>query len=368
MTHAPPTHAYPDAQMEGVRLGRAARVDAAIETWLAPVLTALGWRPQLVPYPSYGCESGDPEGTGWVRVLARALLLPPRKQVGDSEGGRGWRRFITVAVPGTAVQVDAGAGTQVLHTDRGGYLDAVVPAALTSGWHSVDLRLTGSTPEQLPVRVVGRNEQVGVVSDIDDTVIVTALPQPLVAAWNTFFRREASRTPVSGMADFLTALLSRRAQNGAERGFIVYLSTGAWNVAPSLRRFLRTHGFPPGPLLLTDWGPTADRLFRSGRGHKRDQLRRLAAEFPHLTWTLVGDDGQHDPSTYDEFAAQHPNAVDLVAIRELSSTEQLLTHLTPRPPDREPPVSVGPGTSARWIRAADGYRLHTALATLDDHP
>ncbi len=69
---------------------------------------------------------------------------------------------------------------------------------------------------------------------------------------------------------------------------VVYLSTGAWNVAPTLTRFMRRHLFPAGSFLLTDWGPTHDRWFRSGRDHKELNLRRLAAEFPQVKWLLVG--------------------------------------------------------------------------------
>ena len=90
---------------------------------------------------------------------------------------------------------------------------------------------------------------------------------------------------------------------------VFYLSTGAWNVAPTLTRFLSRHLYPAGPLLLTDWGPTADRWFRSGREHKRATLARLAREFPDVRWLLIGDDGQHDQEIYREFAAAHPENV-----------------------------------------------------------
>ena len=61
---------------------------------------------------------------------------------------------------------------------------------------------------------------------------------------------------------------SSRAHPGAP---VIYLSTGAWNVAPTLTRFLSRNLYPAGPLLLTDWGPTHDRWFRSGREHKRGE-------------------------------------------------------------------------------------------------
>jgi phosphatidate phosphatase APP1 len=65
-----------------------------------------------------------------------------------------------------------------------------------------------------------------------------------------------------------------------ERPFF-YLSTSPWNLASFLAGFLDSHGFPPGPLLLTDWGPGSYGLLRVGtQRHKLTSLRRLAAEFP----------------------------------------------------------------------------------------
>lgn len=43
-----------------------------------------------------------------------------------------------------------------------------------------------------------------------------------------------------------------------------------------------------------------------------------------MSWTLIGDDGQHDPEIYTHFAHHHPARVDAIAIRQLSATEALL--------------------------------------------
>src|SRR5690606_37833288 len=103
-----------------------------------------------------------------------------------------------------------------------------------------------------------------------------------------------------------------RAHPGAP---VVYLSTGAWNVVPTLTRFLTRNLYPRGPLLLTDWGPSPDHWFRSGPEHKRRSLERLAGEFPRIRWLLVGDDGQHDEAIYSDFVRRHPERVRAVAIR-----------------------------------------------------
>jgi phosphatidate phosphatase APP1 len=143
---------------------------------------------------------------------------------------------------------------------------------------------------------------------------------------------------------------------------VLYLSTGAWNVAPTLTRFLSRHLYPAGPLLLTDWGPTADRWFRSGRAHKRATLARLADEFPHVRWLLVGDDGQHDPEIYAEFAAAHPDNVAAVAIRRLSPTQSVLAGGLPSSSDTS--ESAGP-RGKKWLSAPDGAGLWRLLREAD---
>jgi glycosyltransferase involved in cell wall biosynthesis len=112
-----------------------------------------------------------------------------------------------------------------------------------------------------------------VVCDIDDTVLVTGIATPLRAAWRTFVQPMTRRQAVPGMARLLRELTA-----GAPHVPVVYLSNGPWNLAGPLGRFLERSGFPPGALLLTDWGPTPTRVFRDGRSHKRTSLERLAAD------------------------------------------------------------------------------------------
>jgi phosphatidate phosphatase APP1 len=214
----------------------------------------------------------------------------------------------------------------------------------------VSIEPDGGKPVQARVVVVDPSVTFGLVSDIDDTVISTLLPRPLIAAWNTFVMHEQARHIVPGMAPMYRRLLE--AHPGAP---IFYLSTGAWNTAPTLTRFLASHAYPAGPLLLTDWGPTNTGFFRSGQDHKRENLHRLAREFPFIRWVLVGDDGQHDPKIYGDFARDRPDVVSCVAIRELSAAEQVLAHGLPVSNEelffprvrRETPV----------VRHPDGYGL-----------
>jgi phosphatidate phosphatase APP1 len=192
------------------------------------------------------------------------------------------------------------------------------------------------------VFVIGDDTSFGVVSDIDDTVMVTTLPRPLLAAWHTFVVNEHARATTPGMP-----VLYERLRERHPSAPFVYLSTGAWNVAPTLTRFLSRNLYPAGALLLTDWGPTTDRWFRSGREHKRLALQRLAAEFPDIKWLLIGDDGQHDPHLYAEFVIAHPDRVAAVAIRQLTPGEAVLAG------GRRDQIS-GAALSVPWVHAPDG--------------
>jgi phosphatidate phosphatase APP1 len=332
----------------------AARLERRVERRLAQLLWhRRGWRVRLLAFTSYGV-GGGPAGPGWVRVIGRALLTDAPGP--EAEMVRGWRRFMTLPLDGVAVEVTVGGRPSTVTTSDGGYVDTVVQVDLSPGWHDVTLTSEHGQPSQSRVRVVGPDEQVGVVSDIDDTVLVTALPRPLRAFWNTFGRHESTRRPVAGMPGLFGYLRGEAAEP-----FTAYVSTGPWNVAPSLERFLARHGYPPGPLLMTDWGPTEDRWFRSGRQHKHDSLRRLLGDLPGLTWTLVGDDGQHDPALYDDLVAEHPDRVRMVLIRQLTPTEQVLTHGTPttRPGEGVGDRPAPPGVPV--LRGPDGNALVRAL-------
>lgn len=292
-----------------------ARIEDAIQRLRQRRGVRRGLVPTVVPFTGYG-------GTGWVRVLGRVVLKRPVDADAPPEefrGIRGWRSFTSVHVPGVEVTVTSGRTRRTIRADRGGVLDAHIELKLPPGSHRITLTIEGGPAVEAPVFIVADDARFGLVSDIDDTVMVTALPRPFIAAWNTFVLDEHARTPVAGMAVLYERILA--AHPGAP---VVYLSTGAWNVAPTLTRFLSRNLYPTGALLLTDWGPTHDRWFRSGPEHKRTNLERLAEEFPGIRWLLVGDDGQHDEAIYSEFADAHPGNVAAVAIRQLTTGEAVL--------------------------------------------
>ena len=334
----------PPSPLPAPALHLAARLENRLVTWRSERARANGFVPLVIPYTGYG-------STRWIRVLGRVMLNRGTDRLtGEPMGARGWRSFTSVPVQGARVQVEVEGRTHEVTADRSGLVDAVVQVDLEPGWHRLTYRVEDSVPTHGRVFVVDPEARTGLVSDIDDTVMVTALPRPLLAAWHTFVVNEHARTTTPGMP-----VLYERLTEGHPGSPVVYLSTGAWNVAPTLTRFLSRNLYPAGALLLTDWGPTPDAWFRDGTRHKREALARLAREFPDIRWLLVGDDGQHDPETYGRFCEEHPDQVVAVCIRQLTPGEAVLAGSGNRRHTR------GDGSKVPWFFAYDGAGLAEQL-------
>ncbi|EPD69339.1 hypothetical protein HMPREF1219_01207 [Corynebacterium pyruviciproducens ATCC BAA-1742] len=328
-----------------------------------------GWCPAITGFSGYG-------STRKAHILGRILMedpslddsyspiIPPgahtvmglvddvfeRAHHASKEAQRGFHQFFTIQVGDLPVRVTCGAQTVSSRTNPNGYIDVTVfDHELEPGWHEVTIEADGARTVTGRVLIIAADTEVGLVSDIDDTIMVTNLPRSLQAAWNSWVKYTNTRRPVPGMSDFYQHVLSDH-----PHAPVFYLSTGAWNTYEMLETFLTLHKLPVGPMLLTDWGPTPTGLFRSGQEHKKVQLRNLMLEFPEIRWILVGDDGQHDPLIYGEAMTDHPERVAGVAIRQLSKREHVLSHgslSTMIPTDNSLPKNIP------TIAAPDGYSL-----------
>jgi phosphatidate phosphatase APP1 len=315
----------------------ARRGDTSLRDLASRLARRAGWTPAVLAHPGYG--SG-----GRVRVLGRVLLAPAGTHPEDRREVPGWQRFLTLESPGAEVAVEVAGQRTVVRSDDDGLIDVTLEIDLPdAGALPVVLR-AGSRESVASVHLASPDAARGVVCDIDDTVLVTGISTPLRAAWRTFVQPMTRRQAVPGMV-----LLLRELTGGAPHVPVVYLSNGPWNLAGPLGRFLERSGYPPGALLLTDWGPTPTRWFRDGRSHKRAALQRLAADLPGVRWTLVGDTGEHDPALYEEFARAQPDRVRAVLLRDV-------THLGTR---------VGRFGEVPVVYGRDGDAIAAAVPTFD---
>jgi phosphatidate phosphatase APP1 len=225
--------------------------------------------------------------------------------------------FLTIELPRARVRAQGPDGVVNGRCDRQGYLDVAVDAdGLAPGWHELTVSATwrgSTTAVPVPVLVVDPEASLAVISDLDDTVIETGITRGLEFFRLTLFTSVTERTPLPGAAELYRALTAPR---GGPHRPVFYLSTSPWNLYELLARFLLLRGFPAGPMLLTDWGPSRTNLFRiTAEEHKLTLIRSLLAEHPGLRVVLVGDTGQLDPEIYAAVATESPDRVRAVYVR-----------------------------------------------------
>ncbi|GIJ74958.1 phosphatase domain-containing protein [Virgisporangium ochraceum] len=267
----------------------------------------------VVTYVGYvALPAGGPEA----RVRGRVL----RKTVVALAGPvRGWRTFMeTVAwfttseVPGVPVEAISDVGSAHAVSDEEGYIEARVRVSPPTE-SRVGVKLTARrAPDTVAAAyVVPADGRPLVVSDIDDTVLITGVKERLKMVGRTLIGDPTDREVVDGMPDLLRALAGRDSP-------VFFVSTSPWNLYQRLADTLAYHDVPPGPMLLTDWGfGSKQMLVRPALEYKVETISGVLDDFPGRHVVLVGDSGQHDLAAYLAIAEAYPGRVRAVLIREV---------------------------------------------------
>lgn len=297
-----------------------------VRAWLAHALTSAeraadrrigetlrqrpGWGLTVLPYVGHGT-------TGQLRLRARAVA---RRRSAQQRSGptavllTAIGRYLSAEVAGAQVRVEVAGSAQRAVSDDEGYVDVTLAVDLPPGWHRVAFQLDDGAVVTGKALVVDPAARLGIVSDIDDTIIHTGLTRLVEAIRTTLFVAEDARVAIPGAAKLYAGLVA--ADDG--RAPVFYVSTGAWNLHTMLARFLDRHGFPAGPMLMTDWGPGGKWLFREDSiAFKSRTIIDRIDEHPQLRWVLVGDSGQHDPEAYAAVARAHPDRLHAIYIRDV---------------------------------------------------
>lgn len=299
----------------------------------------LGQPPRLHPYFGYRNEHR-------LHISARALRSG---KTGFERGGRlqAMRtmvsQFASREAPDLEVRLEYetadGTHEAVALTDREGFvhfdleLDALPYPAVPS-WEVVALHWVNREGPQCIeglVFVPGHKTRLGVISDIDDTIIETGITggfRSLVRNWKRVLAQmPEERIAVPGADAFYSALgggsvmVEDTAKPGKQvptlshRPFF-YVSSSPWNLFSYLIAYKRTNGLPIGPVFLRDWGLNRATFGKTSHGaHKRDAIDTILASYPDLRFALIGDDTQGDLPAFAEVVEHNTGRIAAVFIR-----------------------------------------------------
>lgn len=334
------------------------RIDAARFRFNAKF--GLGKPRHIAAYRGFGDSHG-------VELMGR--VLADRPHTGPLEDDPWWenlldtyRRFESDEVPFAPLRLRLRDADIDLQTDAEGYYRANFQTSVPPSdaeWDNAFVSLadgTLATPQ--PVLQVRANETLGVISDIDDTVLHSSITDWKTAAQLTFLHNARTRKPLEGVATLYEAL--RAGKTGAGRHPIFYVSSSPWNLYDLLEDFMELNGIPCGPVFLRDLGLDAGQFIKSqGHGHKLERVVALVERFPHLRWVLLGDSGQADADLYAEAARTHGDRIAAIYIRDVD-------------PDTDSPLDAAvdahieriAGTSVPMMRARDSRAIADHAAGL----
>lgn len=295
-----------------------------LSLWIKKRLGLIG-EPHILIYNCFGNEHAV-FVTGSV-MEGRGLSKPEPYQTAWKNITSMIARYMSDVIPGVRVQLTAGQSELVLTTDGNGTFKTMLTPGDGSGLFShVECTLLDAVREDqgtitaiAPLAYVEPEPDFHIISDIDDTVMVSHSTQFLKKMRLMLMRNALTRSPFEGVADFYMALRGRK-DSGGERS-IFYVSGSEWNLYDLLVDFFSSKGIPPGQLLLSDVRKNIWSLFSAGNTYldKVNRIRDLFVHFPSADFILIGDSGQKDPEIYLEIASMFPSRVKTVYIRVVGS-------------------------------------------------
>lgn len=185
---------------------------------------------------------------------------------------------------------------------------------LKPGWYDIETEPVASS--QAGLLVVDARNAYGLISDIDDTILVSEVLSTTSLLKNSLAVPPEQRQPVSGMAALYLRQLKKN--RTPEATAVFYVSSSPRQLTDNLRRFLKLNGFPRGVLQLKEIGSGSGDSMGEHETYKLRRIETIFAEFPKLKFFLFGDDGERDPEIYDALLTKYPDRIAGVWIHRVN--------------------------------------------------
>ena len=165
----------------------------------------------------------------------------------------------------------------------------------------------------------------GIISDIDDTFLVSHTLNPLKKLYVLLFKNVNKRKIYEDVVTHYQALSTAGRENKEEFNAFFYVSSSEWNLYRFITKFTEIHQLPKAVLLLKDIKTSLTDFFLTGRGnhnHKFDKIKHILEFYPNLEYVLLGDDSQHDAFLYEAICKIFPVTVKAVYIRQTGDSKK----------------------------------------------
>jgi phosphatidate phosphatase APP1 len=204
------------------------------------------------------------------------------------------------------------------------------PQELTAGFQSITVSYLDKEgkvlQEVLGELYIPHSVQLGVISDIDDTILISYSSRLLKRLRVLFTRQPHSRKTFADIVHYFTLLSVSGTTPDLPNPFF-YVSSSEWNLYDDLTEFFSHNHLPEGVLLLNKIKRLQE-LGASGQTQHHNKLvriERIMRMFPKQRFVLYGDNSQQDPAIYVSIAKQFPQNVVAIYIRSVQAKKKVAT-------------------------------------------
>jgi len=295
----------------------------------------MGWLGVPVIYPYYGFSNGKHVFLSGSVIEDRGLSKPHEGQSIRSNILAMIKRYVGDEFAGVRVKIEFAGQVHEVETNRQGYFSCSFrleqDIESVTGWKSAHFVLIDRIHENQPevtasgdVLMIGNKPQFLIISDVDDTLIVSHSTQTLRKIRLMLFKNAMTRVPFPGVSAFYNAL--QKGENGNAFNPVFYVSSSERNLYDLLVEFCIYRNIPKGPFLLREMQTSLQKLITAGGGdhlHKLRKIRTLMNIFPGIPVIMIGDSGQRDPEIYMQIVREFPGRVKSIYIRSIGSKSKI---------------------------------------------
>ena len=226
------------------------------------------------------------------------------------------------AIPGAKVTFSGVPGLTSAVADAHGFIQVNLPPNMKGPLHKLTITLPGSAKYKtssatylVPVWA-DKPGQIGVISDIDDTLTDSDVTNKLRLGWNTLFHSQFDVKVFPGAGQAITSV-SGAGYGGFPVRPLIYLSGSPWALHGRISAAFGMHGLPKGAFILRRFTKEPQDPY----AFKHPHLQALFAAFPQTKWVLFGDTGEKDPEVYTQMHVEKPHNISRILIHNVTKAD-----------------------------------------------
>ncbi|HET8922568.1 MAG TPA: phosphatase domain-containing protein [Candidatus Acidoferrum sp.] len=219
------------------------------------------------------------------------------------------------------VRLSGFPGAEFFIADDHGFLKVPLPAGIQSSSVGVTVQL--ETPNYTAARattslqvVDTTDPPVGIISDIDDTLIDSGVTHKLKLLKNTFFHNTYDVKTFANAAQAVVAIAGRSASLLPALP-VFYLSGSPWALHERISDAFDRLGLPHGAMILRRYSQESLDPY----DFKHPHLLEIVDANPGRKWILFGDTGEKDPEVYHTLMQERPGTVGAVFIHNVTDAD-----------------------------------------------